>query len=133
MMLVTAVSKVFLLCGVIAVFLAASGIYAVASNSITQRTQEIGVRRALGSTDSKIMSLFMKQASKQLAYGLSIGVALSIWLVKYMSETMIINSSSYVFSLLAVPLLIIVIVIFATYVPTRKVVLMEPSDALHHD
>jgi predicted permease len=133
MMLVTAVSKVFLLCGVIAVFLAASGIYAVASNSITQRTQEIGVRRALGSTDSKIMRLFMKQASKQLAYGLAIGVVLSIWLVKYMSETMIINSGSYAFSLLAVPLLIIIIVIFATYVPTRKVVLMEPSDALHHD
>jgi len=127
------VSKVFLLCGVIAVFLAASGIYAVASNSITQRTQEIGVRRALGSTDSKIMRLFMKQASKQLAYGLAIGVALSIWLVKYMSETMIINSGSYAFSLLAVPSLIIVIVIFATYLPTRKVVLMEPSDALHHD
>jgi putative ABC transport system permease protein len=133
MMLVTAVSKVFLLCGVIAVFLAASGIYAVASNSITQRTHEIGVRRALGSTDSKIMSLFMKQASKQLTYGLAIGVALSIWLVKYMAETMIINSGSYAFSLIAVPLLIIVIVIFATYVPTRKVVLMEPSDALHHD
>ena len=133
MLLVSAVSKVFLLCGIIAVFLAASGIYAVASNSILQRTQEIGVRRALGSSDSKIMRLFMKQASKQLILGLIVGIGCSIALVKYMSETMIINMNSYFISLFGVPIMIVAIVMFATFIPTRKVVQMEPSEALHHD
>lgn len=133
MLLVSAVSKVFLLCGIIAVFLAASGIYAVASNSILQRTQEIGVRRALGSSDGKIMRLFMKQASKQLIFGLVVGIGCSIALVQYMSETMIININSYFISLFCVPFMIIAIVMFATYIPTKKVVLMEPSEALHHD
>ncbi len=133
MLLVSAVSKVFLLCGVIAMFLAASGIYAVASNSILQRTQEIGVRRALGSSDGKIMRLFMKHASKQLFVGLVIGIGCAIGLAQYMSETMVINMNSYFISVLCVPLMIIAIVMFATYIPTRKVVKMEPSDALHHD
>jgi predicted permease len=133
MMLVTAVSKVFLLCGIIAAFLAASGIYAVASNSISQRTQEIGVRRALGSSDTGIMRLFFVQAGQQLTIGLTIGIALSIWLVNFMSETMIINDLSYVLGMLGVPLLIIFMVLLATFIPTKKVVLMEPSEALHHD
>jgi len=46
---------------------------------------------------------------------------------------MVINQGSYLVGLIAIPLLIIIIVAVATYVPTRKVVLMEPSDALHHD
>jgi ABC-type antimicrobial peptide transport system permease subunit len=133
MMMVVAVSKVFLLCGIIATFLAASGIYAVASNSISQRTQEIGVRRALGASDAGIMRLFIIQASQKLAIGLAIGIGLSIGLVNFMSETMIINDLSYVLCMLGVPLLIIFMVLFATFIPTQKVVLMEPSEALHHD
>lgn len=133
MMLITAVSKVFLLCGIIAAFLAASGIYAVASNSISQRTQEIGVRRALGSSDAGIMRLFIVQACQQLGIGLTIGIALSIWLVNFMSETMIINNLSYMLGMFGVPLLITFMVLLATYIPTQKVVLMEPSEALHHD
>lgn len=133
MLLVSAVSKVFLLCGVIAVFLAASGIYAVAANSITQRTQEIGVRRALGSSDSRIMRLFMRQAVEQLVIGLILGITLSLWLVQFMTDAIVINNNSYIIGLVGVPALIISMVIIATYIPTRKVVLMEPSDALHHD
>jgi len=133
MILVSAISKVFLLCGVIAVFLAASGIYAVAANSVSQRTQEIGVRRALGASDSKIMQLFMKKALWQLVIGLGIGITLSLWVVNQMTDTMVINQGSYLVGLIAIPLLIIIMVLVATYVPTRKVVLMEPSEALHHD
>jgi len=133
MLLVSALSKIFIICGAIAVFLAASGIYALSANSITQRTQEIGVRRALGASDGNIMQLFIKQASAQLLIGLSIGIILSLWLVNNITDTMVINSNSYIISLIGVPALIIVMVIFATYIPTRKVIKLEPGDALHHD
>ena len=133
LILVSAISEVFLLCGVIAVFLAASGIYSVAANSVTQRTQEIGVRRALGASDKNIIKLFMTQAASQLLIGLTIGIALSVWVVNQMTDTMVINDASYLIGLIGIPLLIIIMVIIATFVPTRKVVLMEPSIALHHD
>jgi len=133
MMLVTTVSKIFLFCGVMAVLLAASGIYAVSANSITQKTQEIGVRRALGATDANIMKLFLSQAGIQLIIGLGIGIALSLWVINILETTMIINSISYLIGLIAMPMLIIAMVLLATFIPTKKVVEMEPSDALHHD
>ena len=133
MLLVLSVSKIFLLCGIIAAFLAASGIYAMAANSITQRTQEIGIRRALGSPDGSIIKLFMNQAISQLSIGLAIGITLSLLLVSTMTNTLVISNVSYVLSLIGVPVLIIVMVLIATFIPAKKVIKMEPSDALHHD
>ena len=133
MLLISAVSKIFLLCGIVAAFLAASGIYAVAANSVQQRTQEIGVRRALGSSDGRIMRLFMGQASWQLLLGLICGIGLSIWLISLMSQTMIFSDVSYLIGMLGIPLMIGIMVLIATFIPTRQVVKMEPSDALHHN
>ncbi len=75
----------------------------------------------------------MKKALWQLVIGLGIGITLSLWVVDQMTDTMVINQGSYLVGLIAIPLLIIIMVLVATYVPTRKVVLMEPSEALHHD
>ena len=133
MLLIVAVSKIFLLCGVVAAFLAASGIYAVAANSVQQRTQEIGVRRALGASDSRIIRLFMGQASWQLLIGLLIGVLLSVWLIGLMSNTMIFSANSYLLGVLGMPLMIALMVLVATYAPTKRVVKLEPSDALHQN
>jgi ABC-type antimicrobial peptide transport system permease subunit len=118
---------------VVAAFLAASGIYAVAANSVQQRTQEIGVRRALGSSDGKILRLFMTQASWQLLLGIACGIGLSVWLLSLMAQTMIFSQESYLIAMLGMPSLIIGMVLIATYIPTRRVVNMEPSDALHYN
>ena len=133
LLLIEAVSKIFLLCGLVAAFLAASGIYAVAANSVQQRTQEIGVRRALGSTDRGIVNLFMGQASWQLLVGLAVGVGIALWLLSLMSQTMIFSQTSYILGMLVMPALISIMVLTATYLPTKKVIEMEPSDALHHN
>jgi putative ABC transport system permease protein len=133
MLLITAVSKIFLLCGIVAAFLAASGIYAVAANAVQQRTQEIGVRRALGASDRRIMRSFMGQASWQLFIGLMCGMGLSTWLIGLMSQTMIFSNASYLVGMIVMPLMIGIMVLIATFIPTRQVVKMEPSEALHHN
>lgn len=132
-MLLLSVSKIFLFCGIVAAILAASGIYAMASNNIVQRTQEIGVRRAVGATDSTIMKMFFKQAAGQLLVGLSVGVVLALILIGYMSNTIIINPSSYGVALIGVPMMIITMVVLATYFPIKSILKLEPSDALHYD
>lgn len=133
LLLIEAVSKIFLICGVVAAFLAASGIYAVAANSVQQRTQEIGVRRALGSSDGRILKMFMSQAIWQLVVGLLCGVGVSIYLINLMSQTMIFSASSYSIGMIGMPLFISFMVLIATYIPSKKVVKMEPSEALHHN
>lgn len=133
MKLLLAVSKIFLFCGIVAVLLAASGIYAMASNNILTRTQEIGIRRAVGAPDVKIMSMFLKQAAVQLTIGLALGIVLSIGLSQYMSNTIIINPESYIIALAGIPIMIILMVLLATYIPTKSVLKLEPSDALHYD
>ncbi|MBU2917384.1 ABC transporter permease [Psychrosphaera sp. F3M07] len=133
MLLMLSVSQIFLFCGVIAAFLAASGIYAMAANSITQRTQEIGIRRALGSPDGKIINMFMNQAAMQLIIGLTIGIGLSLLLTSIMTDTIVISETSYLLGMFGVPILIIFMVLVATFIPAKKVIKMEPSDALHHD
>ena len=133
MMMLLNVSKIFLFCGLVAVALAASGIYAMAANNIIQRTQEIGVRRAVGASDKRVMLMFIGQASMQLLIGLSAGIALSLGLTWYMSSTIIINPESYGIALVGVPSMIIAMVLLATYIPTRAILRLEPSDALHYD
>ncbi|MCH2055899.1 MAG: ABC transporter permease [Thalassotalea sp.] len=133
MMLLLSVSKIFLFCGIIAVTLAASGIYAMSANNIIQRTQEIGIRRAMGAPDKKIMQMFLKQAGLQLTIGLALGIAMAVALSSYMSNTIVINPESYGLALIGIPSLIIFMVLIATFIPTRTVLQLEPSDALHYD
>ena len=91
------------------------------------------MRRALGSTDRRIVKLFMGQASWQLLIGISIGIGVALWLLSLMSQTLIFSNTSYILGMLVMPTLIIAMVLTATYLPTKKVIEMEPSDALHHN
>jgi len=130
MLLVNAVNKIFLWCGIVALLLAASGIYAVAANSITLRSQEIATRRALGARNGQIIKLFLSQAGQQLLVGLILGITLSCWVISQITQSMVINSSSYIIGLIGIPVLIIVMVLIATYLPTSKITKCEPSEGL---
>jgi len=130
MLLVNAVNKIFLWCGLIALFLAASGIYAVAANSITLRSQEIATRRALGSRDSQIVKLFLKQAGVQLLLGLGFGISLSLWVVSQLTESLVVAGNSYLIGLMGIPTFIMIMVLVATYIPSSKIIKVEPSEGL---
>ncbi len=65
----------FAIFAVIALVLSAVGLYAVTAYSVTQRTQEIGVRTALGAESTQVMWLFLRRAFFQLAIGLTLGIA----------------------------------------------------------
>ncbi|MBT1062441.1 ABC transporter permease [Bowmanella sp. Y26] len=132
-LLVSYLSKVFILCGVVAAILAASGIYAVAANSIIQKTQEIGVRRALGAQDGQIVGLFLKQAGWQLLFGLASGLGLAWLLINAISHSMLINELSLLLGTVLVPLIIALTVIVATLLPVTKALRREPADALHQE
>jgi hypothetical protein len=68
-------SAMFALLAGIAVLLASVGLYAVTAHGVTQRTQEIGIRVALGAQSSQVIGLFLKRTVVQLVIGLVVGLA----------------------------------------------------------
>jgi len=131
MLLVDAVNKIFLFCGLVALILAASGIYAVAANTIILRSQEIATRRALGCRDNQIIKLFLKQAALQLSLGLILGLCLCFWLINQIAKSMLIDDYSYALGLVGIPLFVTLMVLIATYIPSHRITRQEPAEGLH--
>src|SRR4029079_13577974 len=73
----------------VAIALAAAGQYAVLAYTVSQRTKEIGLRRALGALDQKIINLFLNQGLRQLAIALIIGLPLSLIFGKLLSGELV--------------------------------------------
>lgn len=126
------ISTVFMLFGATAFILAASGIYGVMLNTITQRTQEIGIKRALGAQDGRILKEFLTTALKQLLWGgipgLLAGSAMTFGLSRIMGFT-----DNLAIIPLALAALVTGIVVLSAWFPTRRALAMEPGEALRYE
>ncbi|MBQ4811548.1 ABC transporter permease [Pseudoalteromonas luteoviolacea] len=130
MRLIDAINTIFLWCGLVALVLAATGIYAVSANSISLRSQEIATRRALGASNGHVVRFLLKEAGLQLTAGLVVGMSISIWLIYRISQSMLIGGGGFAIGLVGVPILISVMVLIATYIPSKKITSYEPSEGL---
>lgn len=116
-----------------AMVLAASGIYGVMSNTIAQRTQEIGIKRALGANEDNITREFLLKGFKQLLLGGLPGLLVGCGMGFAMSK--VFGTGNFVLFIIALLMstLIGTVVMLATYAPTRTALSMEPSQALHYE
>lgn len=113
----------------ITALIAASGLVGLISRSVAQRTQEVGIRRALGATPWGVISLFLKQGAWYLSTAF-VGVALGIILLPPLSRV-ITNVLDYSFPVAVGVVIFMALVIFtASYLPSRRAVGLEPGDAL---
>lgn len=121
--------------GFFALMLALVGIYGLASNSVAQRTHEVGIRRAVGASDKSITRMFLRQGAKQLTVGLGLALVIfSLISFGFHSFTLGLFPVSFYFILaLTVVAALSVVVMFAIYAPTKKAVVMEPSMALRYE
>lgn len=127
------ITSIFMLFGIAAVVLATSGIYGVMANTINQRTQEIGVKMALGATEDRIIREFLMTGVKQLLWGGIPGLLAGSAMGFAMSQMLGVGSGDLI--AVAIALLIIIggAVLLATYIPIKRVVQMEPSQALRYE
>jgi len=116
----------------IALLLAAGGLYGVISFNVIQRTPELGIRRALGADDRSIGLLVSKQAAMQLGLGLGIGLLGAVGASQVM-ESLVLVSPLDPKTYVTVALLLIVSVIIATVVPSRRAMRIEPMAALRYE
>jgi predicted permease len=124
-------SELFIVFAAASMVLAFSGIYGVMSNTIVQKTQEIGIRRALGADESDIYKHFFKQGLKQLLIGLSIGIPIGVALVTMLEQSSLAQGSLMIY--IMVPSFISIIILLAVYYPVNRALKMEPCAALRHE
>ncbi|MFC3114676.1 ADOP family duplicated permease [Cellvibrio fontiphilus] len=127
------ISTIFMIFGIAAVVLAGTGIYGVMANTISQRTQEIGVKRALGAQDQQIARQFLWAGGKQLLWGGIPGVAAGCAMAFAMAHVIGIGAGDLLFIVLLMVSIIAAVVLLATYLPTRRALQLEPADALRYE
>jgi predicted permease len=116
--------------GGLAILLAAIGIYGVIAYSVTQRTFEFGLRMALGARQFDVLRLVLMQAAKLILSGTVIGVLLALMLARGLKTLIYDVSPADPLTFTAIGLAVIVIAIFACYIPARKATEADPMSAL---
>jgi putative ABC transport system permease protein len=114
----------------LALVLAASGLYGVMAYAVSQRTQEIGIRMALGALTTDIRRLIVRQSLVLVFFGCALGVALGAALARAAGSLLYEVSPGDPFSYLAVVLVLCVVAIAAVYAPLRRATRIDPLLAL---
>lgn len=117
----------------IAVALALIGVYGVISYSVSRRTQEFGVRIALGSGDRHIFGLVISQVAKVALAGVAIGLLGAVVVSGLLSQQLFGVSRFDASTFVAVPLVIVACAIVACLLPARRAVRIKPVVALRQD
>ena len=117
----------------VALVLAAAGLFGVLAFHVGQRTREIGVRRALGADDGRILRLVMRASGVQILLGVGIGVALLPLMGRGLGDVLG-DVSPYdpaIYGMVVV--LMVAVAIAATLTPTRRALRIDPAAALRYE
>jgi predicted permease len=119
--------------GALATLISAVGLYGVMSYLIVRRTNEIGVRIALGAGQGAIVALILRQASKLLAIGVAAGILLTI-AIAGTAQSILFGLKSYDATTLALATaLLSAVTVVASYLPARRAAHLEPMAALREE
>ena len=113
--------------------LAAIGIYGVIGYSVAQRTQEFGIRMALGARPADVLRMVMRKTAVLGAIGVSIGVAASLLLTRLLERFLFQVKTSDPVTFLVVAAVMGCVTILAAYVPARRAVRVDPMIALRYE
>jgi putative ABC transport system permease protein len=116
----------------IALILAAIGVYGVMAYSVSQLTHEIGVRIALGARPDAILRLVIRQALILAALGIAIGLVGAFALTRVMSSLLFGVSATDLLTFVITSLLLGSIALMASYIPARRAAKVDPIAALQH-
>ena len=116
--------------GALGLLLAAIGIYGVVAFAVNRRTREIGIRIALGADRTSVLKLMLRQSMRPVAIGAIVGIAGCAAVSQILSSMLFGVSPHDPVAFIFVPLLLVSIALGASYLPARKAMRIDPSEAL---
>jgi putative ABC transport system permease protein len=114
----------------LALILAAIGVYGLVHYAVSERTQEIGVRVALGATAADVIALVIGQGMRLPIIGIAIGLAAALILTRVMSHLLFGVGATDPVTFAAVGLLLAIVAATACYIPARRAAVIDPVQAL---
>jgi ABC-type antimicrobial peptide transport system permease subunit len=129
-------AKLLTLFGLVAQQLAFIGLYGVMAYSVAQRTQEIGIRMALGANRSNVLTMILRQGMILTAIGIVLGVAIAWSLTKYLESLTsmlfgVTPRDPWTFA--AIAGLLAVVALVACLIPARRATKVDPLEALRYE
>jgi putative ABC transport system permease protein len=121
------------LLALIALVLASVGLFALTAHSVAQRTQEIGVRMALGAQTGQVLWLFMRRTILQLAIGLGVGLAGALAVGQLLQASSAGMGARDPVTLASVAAVLVTVSLAACFFPARRAAAVDPAIALRYE
>ena len=128
-----AMGVLFVVFAGIALMLASIGLYAVMAHSVGQRTQEMGLRMALGATARNLLRLVFVTGMRQVAIGLAIGALASLAMMRVLKSALVAVSPADPATFVIATAVLVLAAALGCYIPARRAMRVDPLVALRHE
>jgi putative ABC transport system permease protein len=118
---------------VLALILAAMGMYGLISYTVDQRSHEIGVRMALGARQRDVLWMVLSQGLTLASVGIAVGLPAALFLTRFLSKILYGVSPHDPLSFAFIPIFLLGVTFAATYIPARRAAGVDPVEVLRHD